>query len=653
MTPREELERLRRQRRLIELESRSRPPQTVMDRVEGFTGSVAQGALLGFPDEIGAAIGAPVRVLTGQAPNLREGFQMARREGMAQTDRFQAENPITATVAEIGGALPTALIGGGAGVARTAGQAALRGAGAGAALGGVYGAGTAEGGLGERAQGAMGGAAFGAAGGALAGVAGQQLARAWNGFRAARAGRAPTTADREAMNLLRQNLRTLGYADDEITTRINRAASSGNSEQALFEVFDDAHQMDLARTIKSGAQVSPAASSAARNFAETRRAGQQDRLQAGMRNAINDPDFSTMRANLQMRFQGQAAPIFRSEALRTVPVTPQLREIVRAVDAERVRMPRAENQGLGVPSPLAITRDGQNAPTTVAFGSLHDLAQDLSDDTSQLFRAGRGNQASRLRALDRQLRDYLKEVSPAFREASQIWRSARMDEDALEAGRRVFTTDPEDLAEMATDFSESERAHFVAGVARAFREKIRGASETGDATRRLASNNLRDRLRAAIGDDAESVIAMLDDEARLASNENALNPFVGSQTSPLQQGAQAFVPPGRRAAATAMETDLTLGNVRRAGAQAMRTPDPRMAESYVGLLLSPQGQALSPRYQAGLLGGPAPRTPIPAGLLGRAGAAATQPVRINITEGRPSGGYTPAELEILRQAGIR
>src|SRR5690606_34581895 len=152
-------------------------------------------------------------------------------------------------------------------------------------------------------------------------------------------------------------------------------------------------------------------------------------------------------------------------------------------------------------------------------------------------------------------------------------------------------------------------------------------SETGDSTRRLASNNLRDRLRAALGNDTDNVIAMLDDEARLASNENALNPFVGSQTSPLEQGAQAFVPPGRRAAATAMETDLTLGNLRRAGAQQLRTPDPRMAESYVGLLLSPQGQALSPRYQSGLLAGPPAQTPVPAGLLGRGGGVLSESLR--------------------------
>ncbi len=601
-------------------------PQTTLERINGVLGNIAQGPTMGFADEIGAAIGAPVRVLTGQAPNLREGFQMAREEAMGPTDRFAEENPNIATGLQVGGALLAAPAGGIVGAGRTAAGAAVRGSLAGAGGGALYGYGSAEGGVGERSQNAAVGAVVGAAGGAVAGLAGQQLTRAWQGFRAARAGARPTAAETEAMDLFRRNLRTLGYTDDDIAARINQA-SQGNSERALFEAFDEAHQPDLARTIKSGAQLSPGASSQARGFAETRRSGQQDRITDSFRLALGNEDFSTVRSNLQERFQSQAAPIFNAIRENPVPVTPQLRETIRALAAEPVTLTRANNQARGVVTPMALATDSGVAPSTVTLGALHDLAQDVSDEASAAFRAGRGGLGSRLRAQDRALRDYLKEASPEFRQASDMWRGAKQDEAALDAGRAVFTTDPEDLADMAGDFSQSEREHFVAGVARAFREKVRGAGESHDATRRLASNNLRDRLRAALGQDADRIIATLDQEALLAANENALNPMVGSQTSPINQGAQAFVPPMRRGVAAAMETDLTLSGARRAAAEQMRTPDPRIAEDYVGLLLTPQGRPLPRQYQQGLLPTPQPLTSTPSGVYGLTGGLLAERAR--------------------------
>lgn len=129
-------------------------------RLRGLTGmaeSVLQGATFGFGEEVLGALGGP-----GITEKLR-----------ARQAEFEEVSPTLAFASEMAGGLPIAAIG--AGAAQKGGSLLARGAkavGTGAALGGAYGAGKAEGGIGERLQAAATPAMLGAGLGVVAPVAG-------------------------------------------------------------------------------------------------------------------------------------------------------------------------------------------------------------------------------------------------------------------------------------------------------------------------------------------------------------------------------------------------------------------------------------------------------------------------------------------------
>lgn len=132
-----------------------------------------QGLTLGFGDELYAGVTAPFRAipgaLNGEGYDLGKAYEAGLETQRTTQEQQAALNPIAAGVGEVTGAvvnpasrllMPVK----GAGVAANA----LRGAGGGAATGGVYGFGSAEGDIGERARGGLVGAATGAGVGVVA-----------------------------------------------------------------------------------------------------------------------------------------------------------------------------------------------------------------------------------------------------------------------------------------------------------------------------------------------------------------------------------------------------------------------------------------------------------------------------------------------------
>jgi hypothetical protein len=132
-----------------------------------------QGLTLGFGDEIYAGATAPFRAIPGLFNG--EGYDLGKAyesglESQRTTQKQQAAlNPVAAGIGEVSGAVVNPAsrllmpVKGAAPVVN-----ALRGLGGGAATGGVYGFGSAEGDMSERARGGLMGAATGAATGLVA-----------------------------------------------------------------------------------------------------------------------------------------------------------------------------------------------------------------------------------------------------------------------------------------------------------------------------------------------------------------------------------------------------------------------------------------------------------------------------------------------------
>ncbi|WP_423066162.1 hypothetical protein [Devosia sp. CN2-171] len=145
--------------------------------IENIARAFGQGGMFGWGDEVvaGGAAALDPLVHGDRGKDFRQRYDayLARERG--DIDDFRKENPVAAYGAEIAGAIPTSVAAGGT----LAGQGAntLQRVGANLAVnagqGGIYGAGAAEGDLGDRAVGAATGAAMGAGTGlVLDGVAG-------------------------------------------------------------------------------------------------------------------------------------------------------------------------------------------------------------------------------------------------------------------------------------------------------------------------------------------------------------------------------------------------------------------------------------------------------------------------------------------------
>jgi hypothetical protein len=160
---------------------RPSPQGAVSGAVDAFT----QGASFGFGDELTAAEAA----LLGRTPegdwfNYDQSFgerydrALAAERGQQQT--FRDDNPVTATAAEIAGGVASAAVPVGGALKAAQSGSALARAGAGAAAAGaqgaVYGFGSGEGGLQERAENAAAtGLASAAVGGIVAPVVGKAV----------------------------------------------------------------------------------------------------------------------------------------------------------------------------------------------------------------------------------------------------------------------------------------------------------------------------------------------------------------------------------------------------------------------------------------------------------------------------------------------
>ncbi len=140
--------------------------------VNGAVGTFGNSLLMGAGDEIMGLIGGGLAVAHGKP--FEEGYDRMATSVRDRERLYASRHPIASTALQVAGALPTALVPGGAAVrgASLAGKVA-RGIATGAAYGGAAGYAQGEGGIQDRVESAATGAALGGAVGGAAPVAGR------------------------------------------------------------------------------------------------------------------------------------------------------------------------------------------------------------------------------------------------------------------------------------------------------------------------------------------------------------------------------------------------------------------------------------------------------------------------------------------------
>ena len=499
--------------------------QSTQDALDARTqrGSIAdpliQGLTFGFGDEIAGGIGGLMSAAEGKG--FGPGYEKVRDAKRADLAFYRERHPVASTAAEVIGALPTLAIPGGA-VARGAGMGARIAGGviSGAVAGGLQGAGSAEGGIGERAAGAGTGMVAGGILGGLAPVAVRGAQAAWRGVRDTIGApiRGALNAEKEAARRIATASEIDARAPGARLTAADEAAAAQNG-QPIYN-FDRGGETTLA-LMRSAANAAPNARGAINQAIGDRFQGQGDRTIDVVRRIVGGQSTDAAKQGLQAAARAANRPAYQrayAAGDRSI-ISPELERLLGSpavVDAMRTAATKGKNlataEGFGAfKAGVRVTPDGQvlfqrgpsGVPTYPNIQFWDYTHRELRDAAEAARRAGRNSEATALGTLAKQMRTELDRIVPEFGQARSTAAHYFGAQDALEAGdkfvmsRMANNEARRGLAQM----NPAERQLFAEGFADSL---VRRISEVGD--RRNVINSLfltspasRERIEMALG----------------------------------------------------------------------------------------------------------------------------------------------------------
>lgn len=530
----------------------------------GFIEAGIQGLTLGFGDEFEAAI----KTLTNKKPyqQNKAAIQFAKQE-------FEAANPIASAVTEVGGSLPTAILGGQgtlAALARIAPQAVKAGAAVspsmralgtttagGTITGGIVGAGQAE--EGGRIEGGKTGAQLGALLSPLA-LAGQRIVTGAASKTAQATGLTDATqrvvnATKDipvVKNITGKTAEFFGLTDDAIQRRadtkiiqalqrdkltvqqvreaMDNIRKSGYKPETIMEYGGEA-------TKKLGEVVSmyPSAGTVAAKMVEERKAGAPERILTDFQNAFRtNADAINLADNLIKTRGEMASPLYTAAYQKNAIIQGQelddFMKLPRFQDAYRKAQSLAEY-------------DGKTLPAIKEIGNTFDLetanyVKRGLDDVIYLgkFPTDKGlgkDELNKLKDKKNEFIGFVDSLAPdEYKQARQIYSGSTSIIEAIEEGRNFFNLEARELKKVYEKLSPAERDAFSVGAYDAIKNKINTGADGVDQVRRtFGSPEKREQIRVLIGDDAFTTL-----ESQLAREKAIRTTDVkltgGSQTQP-------------------------------------------------------------------------------------------------------------------------
>ncbi|MDA7085492.1 hypothetical protein PH586_03680 [Pseudomonas sp. SA3-5] len=528
---------------------------------------INDGLTFGFADEISSALSATINPITGSgndADTWRERYDL-NVEGERALDRQAREQHPAASAAGgiAGGMLPAALTAGSsllpsaskslAGplsraaseAAPTLRQAAVEGSAVGAGYGGLYGLGSAEGDLLERAPGAVEGAALGAAVGAAAPAI-------LGGVRSA-AGLL-TSPDRSAVQQIERaaerdgmTLEQFRRQTDDLQQRYPGAAmpadAGGENMQGLLERVaqtpgagrtqvipalterQQAQPQRITDTLQelAGSPAQPAAAKASsstdlvpsagsplswtRTERDTVRGAADDLGKAtggGRRTA-----FKAVEEAMDQRAKA-SRPLYEQAYREPVPWTHDLEDLFKRPvmqEAYRGAERRAANEGRDLYGKfLDLKDDGSFTVTSVpSTGDLDFVKKFLDSKVGTLERSGDYGEARVIKGIRSKLVDTMDAASPTYKEARAAWAGPSQFIEAVEGGRSVLSRNvsAEELTASLKRMGPAELEGYRIGAVSAIVNKMgNDPSKMADMTKYLRSQEMRGKVAAMLPDDA-------------------------------------------------------------------------------------------------------------------------------------------------------
>jgi len=462
----------------------------------GALNEVLQGASMGFSDEAIAALRAGLNPKQGY-----EDYLKAEREGMRQ---YQEQNPITSTVANLGGALAPAMFTGGVGavpaVSRTVGprlagmlfgqtpsvgRMAATGAGAGA----VSAVGTSEKPITEAPSEAALGAVTGGATAGTLGLLGQYVAMP--AYRQIKRLMGFDDANRMADRLIVDALRKDGVDPNQALARLQ---GMQRGEATLADVGEN-----TANLLRRASAAPGQARQETQQALSTRASERAPRISDDLRTLMSgSQDFYTDITDLMAKRRADADPLYKAAWANAPVITPQnapniwaMRNYPSFKEAMKEGMRRMADEGLPLNSPQNI------------FLGLHETKIALDDLIKEEIQKGRTNQAKTLMKMKERLLEDMDNASGPYKIARQAYAGDSEMLTAMNEGRNIYKMEELELRDFMQRFSKnpSEYDSFRAGIAQAMLERVRAGSPTADPLQLVFPRGSEQRIRGAFRDD--------------------------------------------------------------------------------------------------------------------------------------------------------
>lgn len=571
--------------------------------INGLVRSIANGVTFGYADKLDALTESAV---TGKP------YSQAISDQRQTDSNFSADHPVVSTAGELGGGVAGMLVGGGA-LAGTKAAAVIgglpsiaRSAAVGGIVGGLSGAGNTDGSIGDQiagaAQGAGGGAILGGALGLVAPMVGQTVGK---GVQAAvdRFGTGPDTA---AGRKLAQAMQRDGISPADLQARIQVL---GPDAAAV-----DAGGANVRNLAESVANSPGAGAQQASSFLQGRMEGQGDRINQAINTATGgDANFHANIDQLMAQRSAAAAPLYdqalNSGAVHNDRIAQFLADpVMKQGLRQGLEVQRLESLAQGKPfNPTDYAITGFNDAGDPVIGDVPnmrtlDAAKRGLDNILEQYRdptTGRMVMDQRGRAIDQVRQAYLKQIdaiNPAYAEARGAWAGPSQAMDALAAGREILNKDPEVITKIAGNLTPADKDFFLTGVARALKDKVSGAADGADATRKIFGNSLiRQKLQAALGDPNayQQFQGAMERENQFAQTRNAV--LSNSATARRLAGQQdASVDPSPLVDILRGRYLSGLGGLARSGYNALTATPSAQGERLGNLLFSPGGANIGP-----------------------------------------------------------
>jgi len=541
---------------------------------QGILRQFANAASFGFDDELAGAASA----LTGGD------YASARDSYRGERDQYADANPIKSFAAGLAGSLATGIGGAGKLAATKAGQSAVnayRGAtamgrfganaGLGAASGAIAGAGNAD--EESRLAGAAGGALIGGATGSLV----QPIAYGAKRMADVLAKPAMWAKDRITMGPEQQFSRKLSQAlsRDGLTTEM--------AGKRLNKLGPNAMLSDIGENVRGLGEsfaLQPGEAKRAANSALMQRAkGQGSRVTKAVMDGLDlgadDLNFDKQIAGVHeaMREVGKGyAPLVDSvetpmnEKLQRLMKGPMMRSALakaRTIVEDDIANGEAEEAVLKRLSSIEITPAKTDALGMLTEGPGMNLGYETKPTLRVWDYAKRGldsiindgtdsitgklsSEARRALVAKNKLLSEIDLVSPEYKDVRSKYSDQFSLESALKLGRAFFGKDSEVTTRFLDDMSDPEKAMFRAGAARAIRDKVLSAGETGDGYKRIFNSPLmKERIRA-IFPDAKSYTKFAREMERESTFSQTKNALLGNSRTAAREALKddAGVDPG-------------------------------------------------------------------------------------------------------------